>query len=197
MSNNGINGINGGTLTRNMQQEIQSVTFDTTASIDTTGSISLRSKVRNRNTFDKHKIHTVLKVISQGQIVYLLDSGYITLHGWATGIFVPTKKSSTVINKVGTLSFDGLSVEYPNAHYTDPDIHQKDREISDLSSKIRRIKVLSDAKSDGQDADLGDQLSSLSSQMSKAKEDRMRKLLVLEQTNKFKTISLDIHHEVV
>src|SRR5690349_3586496 len=91
--------------TRQLQQQIQSILFDTSASIDTKGIISLHSKVRNRSTFDKHKIRVTLRVLNQGDVVYLLDSGYITLHGTLTGVFIPTKKSSTVINKYGNISF--------------------------------------------------------------------------------------------
>ncbi|KAJ3044602.1 hypothetical protein HDV00_001528 [Rhizophlyctis rosea] len=193
-NSNNNNGLGNETLKKSLQQEIQSVTFDSTASIDTKGIISLQSKVRNRASFDKHKIHTVLRVLNEEDLVYILDSGWQTLYGTVAGMFIPSKKSSTVINKYGNLSFEDLSVADFDAYHTDTGVLAKDREIAEVAAKIRRLKVLTDAE--GGDTDLGNQLSDLVDQMTKAKDDRARRLSELEHSNKFKALSLDICHEV-
>lgn len=183
--------------TRQLQQQIQSIIFDTSASIDTKGIISLHSKVRNRSPFGKRQIRVTLRVLNKGEVVYLLDSGYITLRGITAGVFVPTKKSSTVINTYGNISFEDLSVDDPNAPTTDPDIVKMDRDISELAGKIRRAKVLMEAqRDDGQNASVKQEFQSLVEQMTERKNARMKKLKEIELINKFQSISLDIQHEV-
>ena len=194
--NNTSNNGNQLTQTKHCQQQIGSISFDSSASLDLHGVLMLQSKIRNKSSTKKFKVRVLLTVMNAGYVVYELDSDYITLHGTISSVFVPSKKSSTTVNKYGSVYFDDLSVEDPQGNVNNEDIKKMDKDISTLAAQIRRIKILSEASSEGQD-DLKKQYKDLVSQMAALKDSRMRKLKDLEFLAKFQSITINIQHDVV
>lgn len=165
------------------------------ASIDSTGVIRLHAELRNKNMLQKKKVAVTLNVLNDGNVVYSLTSGNILLHGTLSSIFIPSKKSSTVVNKYGNVAFDYISMKDPNAFEKDENVRTLDKKISEVAAKVRRIKILVEANK-GEQSDMHQEFSRSVEELAKLKDSRQMILRQIEQSEKFKALTLDLEHTV-
>lgn len=181
--------------TKHIQVNTDGVTVSIGGNIDNKGVISLHCEMRNKNAFGKKKVQIVMNIVNDQRVVHSLDTGMITLYGTVTSIFVPGKKSSVVVNKFANMSFDDVLVTDRRVIEQNPDVIALDKDISNLAGKIRRLKVLVDVQDEGQD-DLRNEYNALLTQMTEAKNARMKKMYDLEMVGKFNALSIEITHQI-
>lgn len=180
---------------KEIQTAIKGVKFSSSASVDTRGIVRLHSEISNSNVFEKRKVNVLLRVSNAERLVYQLNTDVIPLHGTLVSVFVPGKKSSTVVNKYGNFSFEHLAMEDPNAYIKNPDVIALDKQIVDVASKIRRMKILVESQDEGQ-TKMHQEYETLVKKMASLKNDRMRKLHEIERIGKFSALSIEIEHNV-
>jgi len=168
------------------------VSFYTKVTLDPDGILALDSQVRNTNYFGKKKIKVRANVLNQGKTISLLETDTVTLYGIMAALFIPGRKSSTVISRYQTTSFDDVSPNYVD-YYSHPSIRSLDNDISVIAGDIRRLRILIQSQREGQpqlEKELNDSVQTLSEK----KSERMAKLHDLERRAKFESVNLSVQH---
>lgn len=184
---------NSQTHTKTLTTTIEGVSFNTQVSVDTRGVVRLHVDMRNGYLLKKYVAGVKLEVKNFNRVIYALDTGDVKLYGTVPALFLPTKKSSTVVNRYGNFTFEGVSVPDPNSYLNDSEIVRLDKEIIALAGQIRRMKVLLDAQEEGQE-DMQEQFTTLVNRLDSTKEERGKRYDEVQRVEKFKAVWLDVHH---
>jgi hypothetical protein len=178
-------------ISGNKAEVIQSVHFDSSATLDSNGNIIFRSIIANKNWIMPYRVKSILRLFSRGDLVHIVESESKVLYGSLCTIFRWNKQSSLVVDRRDQLDFDPLALDDPNNDTSAPEIQQIDQEILKLATDLRKQQY-----EDSPTADHVINHQSLIDRILLKKCQRMRMLKKIEHAVKFRTISLDIVHSL-
>ena len=163
------------------------VSFDTNVSIDTRGVISITSKIKNRNPTSKRNVSTVVRFMNNGEALHTITLDECILYGTITAAFIPGKRSSIVLKKFSSMSFDNVTIQDPVT--IGRKVAEMDSEISKVAANLRKMKIISEENSS--------ELRELAEKLSVLKSKRSKRLDDLQLIGKFDAVVIDITHNIL
>jgi len=180
---------------RSFDTIVKGVHFHTEGSIDQNRLVRLHSEIRNKNSLDKRKVSLQMQVTNVGNVVYSLKTDPIFIYGTVLSVFIPSKKSSAVINLYGNMSFTDLAMDNPNLYETDDRVTALDKKITELAAKIRRTKVLLEAQEENQ-VDMKTEFDNMVFEMTTLRKERQILLDEIELNGKLSSLTIEFNHKV-